>query len=270
MRKRSPERRHRPGACHHEPVRKVLIIGIGAGDPEHVTVQAVNAMNAVDVFFVLDKGDTTADLTEARRAICERFATQRPFRTVVIADPPRDRTAADYPGAVRDWRDERARLIEEALLAELGDDGVGGILAWGDPALYDGTIRILDTIAARGTVPVTYEVVPGITSVQALTARHRIMLNRVAGAVHITTGRRLAAGWPEGCDDVVVMLDADLACRAYRDEDLDIYWGAYLGTPDELLVAGRLGKVIDEIEAVRREARARKGWIMDTYLLRRV
>ena len=43
-------------------MRKVLIIGIGAGDPEHVTVQAVNAMNAVDVFFVLDKGDTTADL----------------------------------------------------------------------------------------------------------------------------------------------------------------------------------------------------------------
>ncbi|MFC5001532.1 precorrin-6A synthase (deacetylating) [Dactylosporangium cerinum] len=250
-------------------MRKVLIIGIGAGDPEHVTVQAVNAMNAVDVFLVLDKGDTTADLTEARRAICERFATSRPFRTVVIADPPRDRTAPDYEGAVRDWRDERARMIEEALLAE-AEDGVVGILAWGDPALYDGTIRILDTIAARGNVAVDYEVIPGITSVQALTARHRIMLNRVAGPVHITTGRRLAAGWPDGCDDVVVMLDADLACRAYRDEDVDIYWGAYLGTPDELLVAGRLGKVIDEIDAVRREARARKGWIMDTYLLRRV
>ena len=248
-------------------MRKVLIIGIGAGDPDHVTMQAVEAMNAVDVFLVLDKGDTTADLTGARRAICERFATRRPHRTVVIADPPRDRTAADYEGAVRDWRDERARLIEEALLA---DDGVFGILAWGDPALYDGTIRILDTIAARGNVAVDYEVIPGITSVQALTARHRIMLNRVAGAVHITTGRRLAAGWPGGCDDVVVMLDADLACRAYRDEDIDIYWGAYLGTPDELLVAGRLGKVVDEIDAVRREARARKGWIMDTYLLRRV
>jgi precorrin-6A synthase len=249
-------------------VRKVLIIGIGAGDPEHVTVQAVTAMNAVDVFFVLDKGDTTADLTEARRAICERFATRRPFRTVVIADPPRDRTAADYEGAVRDWRDERARMIEEALLAE-AEDGVVGILAWGDPALYDGTIRILDTIAARGNVAVDYEVIPGITSVQALTARHRIMLNRVAGPVHITTGRRLAAGWPDGCDDVVVMLDADLACRAYRDEDVDIYWGAYVGTEDEILVAGRVADVAEEIQRVRREARERKGWVMDSYLLRR-
>src|SRR5689334_8873041 len=101
-------------------------------------------MNAVDVFLVLDKGDTTADLTGARRAICERFATEKAFRTVVIADPPRDRVAADYEGAVRDWRDERARLIEEALEQQ---EGVVGILAWGDPALYDGTIRILDTIA---------------------------------------------------------------------------------------------------------------------------
>ncbi|GAA2578749.1 precorrin-6A synthase (deacetylating) [Dactylosporangium fulvum] len=249
-------------------MRKVLVIGIGAGDPEHVTMQAVTAMNAVDVFFVLDKGATTADLTEARRAICERYVTGREYRTVTLADPPRDRVAADYQGAVRDWRDERARILEEAIMAELGEDGVGGILAWGDPALYDGTIRILETITAHGELD--YEVIPGISSVQALAARHRVALNRVAGPIHITTGRRLAAGWPEGCDDVVIMLDADLACRAYRDQDIDIYWGAYLGTPDELLIAGRLDKVIDQIESVRREARAGKGWIMDTYLLRRV
>jgi precorrin-6A synthase len=249
-------------------MRKVLIIGVGAGDPDQVTVQAINAMNGVDVFFVLDKGDTTAELTRARRALCERYVTARDYRTVVIADPPRDRAAADYQGAVRDWRDERSRLIADAIERELGEDGVGGILAWGDPALYDGTIRILETIRDGGR-PVDYEVIPGISSVQILAARHRVTLNRVAGAVHITTGRRLAAGWPVGCDDVVVMLDADLACRALRDEPIDIYWGAYLGTPDELLVAGRLAEVIDHIDSVRQDARSRKGWIMDTYLLRR-
>jgi precorrin-6A synthase len=246
-------------------MRKVLIIGVGAGDPEQVTVQAINAMNAVDVFFVLDKGDAAAELTEARRALVSRYVTRDGVRTVVIADPPRDRTAPDYAGAVADWRDERARLLASAIEAELGPDGVGGILAWGDPALYDGTIRVLEGI---GTVE--YDVIPGISSVQILTARHRVTLNRVAGAVHITTGRRLAARWPDGCDDVVVMLDAGLACRRYRDEPIDIYWGAYLGTADEILVRGRLGDVIDEIETVRAAARARKGWIMDTYLLRRL
>ena len=37
-------------------MRKLLLIGIGAGDPEQLTVQAINAMNTVDAFFVLDKG----------------------------------------------------------------------------------------------------------------------------------------------------------------------------------------------------------------------
>jgi precorrin-6A synthase len=248
-------------------MRKLLIIGVGAGDPEQVTVQAINAMNAVDAFFVLDKGEAAAELTEARKALCARYVTGG-YHTVIIPDPPRDRVAADYAGAVRDWRDERARLLAGAIERELPEGGVGGILAWGDPALYDGTIRVLDTIRDAGH-DVDYEVIPGISSVQILTARHRVTLNRVAGPVHITTGRRLAAGWPPDSDDVVVMLDAGLACQVYRGEPIDIYWGAYLGTPDELLVAGRLGDVVDEIAKVRAEARARKGWIMDTYLLRR-
>ncbi|MBV9577140.1 MAG: precorrin-6A synthase (deacetylating), partial [Chloroflexi bacterium] len=45
-------------------MRKVLVIGIGAGNIEHVTVQAINALNRVDVFFITDKGSTTADLVE--------------------------------------------------------------------------------------------------------------------------------------------------------------------------------------------------------------
>ncbi len=34
------------------------------------------------------------------------------------------------------------------------------------------------------------------------------------------------------------MLDSDLVCRKYADQDLTIFWGAYLGTADELLVSG--------------------------------
>ena len=139
---------------------------------------------------------------------------------------------------------------------------------WGDPSLYDSTLRIVERVIARGAVDLEYEVVPGITAVQALTARHRIVLNRVGEPVTITTGRRLA-GMPAGQDDVVVMLDGEEAFRAVDGDDVDIWWGAYLGTPDEVLRAGRLADVRDDISATRAEARARKGWIMDTYLLRR-
>src|SRR3569833_4508602 len=125
-------------------MRRLLVIGIGAGDPAYVTLQAVEAMNAVDVVFVLDKGEAANDLTEARRELCERDI-RSPYRIVTVEDPPRDRTAADYPGAVRQWRDERARRIEHALGTELGEDGCGGILVRGDPSLYDGTIRVVES-----------------------------------------------------------------------------------------------------------------------------
>jgi precorrin-6A synthase len=250
-------------------MRRVLVIGIGAGDPEHVTVQAINALNEVDVFFVIEKGHETDELVLLRKEICERYIDEQTYRIVEITDPPRDRTTPAYRAAVEEWRARRAELWERAIADELDDDGCGAFLVWGDPSLYDSTLAVLEQILARGTVAFEHEVVPGISSVQALTARHRMPLNRVGGAVQITTGRRLAEGFPDGVDEVVVMLDADCSFRHLQDDALEIHWGAYLGMEDEILVSGRLDEVGGEIERLRREARERKGWIMDAYLLRR-
>jgi precorrin-6A synthase len=116
---------------------------------------------------------------------------------------------------------------------------------------------------------VEVEVVPGVSSLHLLTARFGIPLNRVGAEVRITTGRRLLDGPPtEGCD-VAVFLDAH--CRFTElplDGPLDLYWGAYLGTADELLISGALAEVRDDVVARRAEARSRKGWMFDTYLLR--
>ncbi len=225
------------------------MIGVGAGDPEYMTVQAIRALNALDVLYVLDKGD---ELTAARRSLVAQFR-EAPLREVTILDPPRGRGAE----AVAAWRAERVRLISEAL-----EDGVGGFLAWGDPTLYDALIDVLVDVGVEFTV------VPGISAVSALTARHRVMLNRVGRSVLITTGRRLLTdGWPVGVHDVIVMLDFE---QAFLQVEADwIYWGAFLGTPDEILIAGRLVEVREEIARVRAEARERKGWMFDTYLLRR-
>ena len=251
-------------------MRRLLVIGIGAGDPEHVTAQAVRALNEVDVFFVVDKGGDTGDLVALRKEVCERFIEDPSYRIVEVPDPPRDRQATAYAGAVDDWRAKRAEVWGGALRDELSDDAVGGLLVWGDPSLYDSTIDVVERILAAGTIVFEYEVIPGISSVHALTARHRIALNRVGGAVQITTGRRLANdGWPDGIDDLVVMLDADCSFRAVDPDGVEVFWGAYLGTPDELLVAGPLAEAGPRIEELRAEARRRKGWIMDTYLLRR-
>lgn len=246
---------------------RLRVVGIGVGDPVFVTTEAAQALRELDVVLVLDKSGPAHELTLARQAILEHFVPQPP-RTVVLDDPKRDREDPDYTGAVARWRTARVDLLERTLHEELPEGGQAGILVWGDPALYDGTIRIARDLVARDP-SIDFDVIAGISSVQALCARHRIPLNRVSGAVEITTGRRLEQAWPEGVDDVFVMLDSHLRCRAYADEEVDIYWGAYLGGADEILVAGRLGEVIDEIQSLRDAARERKGWVMDSYLLRR-
>ncbi|OSC40925.1 precorrin-6A synthase (deacetylating) [Mycobacterium decipiens] len=242
--------------------RHIHVIGIGAGDPDYVTAQAIHALNDTQVFFAMDKGEAKGDLVELRRKICARFIREPGYRFVELSDPARS-TAAEYREAVSDWHAARARIWAAAISAELGPDGVGAFLAWGDPALYDSTLRVLDAVAAE--VDISYDVVPGITAVQALTARHRIPLNEVGEPVLITTGRQLRAHGLSG--SAVVMLDGDCSFRACPP-DTRIWWGAYLGTDDELLVAGTVGEVGTRIAALRAQARARHGWIMDTYLLR--
>jgi precorrin-6A synthase len=254
-------------------MRSLLLIGIGAGDPSQITVQAVEAMRRVDAFLVLDKPGPADELTALREHICARYLPDGGYRVVREVDPARDRTAPGYAAAVSDWHDQRAAVYEEMLKREVPADGVAGILVWGDPALYDSTLRVVEHLRRRAVVDVRVEVLPGISSVQALAAAHQVLLNRVGGEILITTGRRLARGWPAGADDVVVMLDSHCVftqIAATPDgADVDIYWGAYLGTPDELLVGGPLREVADEIVRARAAARTRKGWVMDTYLLRR-
>lgn len=260
------------GAVSTGAGRELVLIGIGAGDPDWITLEAVRAVQTIDVLFVVLKEDELDELVQARRAIVERHRTAPP-RTVELRDPPRPwRTAPDYDAAVARWRSQRLEQWGAAVEAELGEGKSGGFLVWGDPSLYESTLAIVtelvDACAAAGR-PVGLRVLPGISSVLALAARHRIPLNRQGRAVQISPARLLRDGMPDGVDDVVVMLDGQQTFAKIDPTGLDIYWGAYLGTPDEILLAGDLAEVRGQILATRADATARKGWMFDTYLLRR-
>jgi precorrin-6A synthase len=259
--------------------RELYVIGIGAGNPEHLTLQAVAAMNRVDVFFTIDKGavdgGATADLAALRAELLARHVT-RPHRVVAAPEVPRERDSAayvdtaSYVDLATRWQLRRGMLYEAMIAEALRPGETGAFLVWGDPALYDGTLPLLQRIAERTHDQLRIVSIPGISSVAALAAAHRLVLNRVGAPVLITTGRRLAdEGMPRDVDDVVVMLDGRTAFADLPDTDLDIFWGAYLGTPDELLVSGDLLAARDEIVRRRAGGRARHGWIMDIYLLRR-
>lgn len=245
-------------------LRTMLVIGIGAGNPDHLTLQAIKAMCRADVVFLVEKRRATRPLEDLRRRMLAEHAPQEP-RVVTIEDPDRERTPADYRATVAAWRDERSRRWDAAIAAHLHDGETGAFLVWGDPAFYDSTLDVLDDLALAD---LAIEVVPGISSPQALAAAHGIALNRLGGAIELTPGRRYADGVPDDVDDAVVLLDTREAWRRVPD-DVDVYWGAYLGTPDELLIAGPVREVEDEISSARASAREKHGWMFDTYLLRR-
>lgn len=246
-------------------MRKVRLIGIGSGHPDQVTVEAVKALNSVDYFIVSDKGNGTDDLIRLREEICRRHI-DGDWRIVGVRDPERDRDdPADYAKAVTDWHEARSVAYEQALVDNPGD---AGFLVWGDPAFYDSSIRIVERIQARGNVGFEYDVIPGISSLQVLAARHKIVLHGIGEPFVVTTGRRLHEAAEAGLDNIVVMLNSRFAA-ADLVGDWDVWWGTNLGTRDEVLVAGRLDEVIDTIHAARAAAKAEAGWIMDIYLLRR-
>ncbi|MFE6385581.1 precorrin-6A synthase (deacetylating) [Nocardiopsis dassonvillei] len=244
---------------------RVRILGIGMG-PRHVTPEVADALRGSDYAVAARKrGDD--GLLALRRAVCEAHGVP----LVAVPDPERDRDdPADYAAAVAAWHEARVAAYER-VLGERG--GTAAFLVWGDPGLYDSTLRIVERIAERGAVAVEYDVLPGVSAPQLLAARHRIVLHEVGRPVHVTPARRLGEAVAAGQDNIVVMLGGEavlggeLAFGELRD--WTVWWGANLGTDTEELVAGRVGAAQLDIAARRRRARARAGWVMDVALLRR-
>jgi precorrin-6A synthase len=246
------------------PAVRIRIIGVGMG-PHHVTLEAASAIRSCDYVLAAAKSDED-ELLEVRRAICAEHGGPE---LVAVSDPVRDRspglTPDGYEGVVGDWHDARAAEYAQ-VLGKRG--GTAGFLVWGDPALYDSTIRVVERVRALG-LEVEYDVVPGISALQLLAARHRIVLHEVGQPVHVTTGRRLQEAVAAGLGNIASMLNSsperlDLTGM----EDWTIWWGANLGAAGERLVSGRLGDVLPEIEESRAAAKVDAGWVMDIFLVR--
>jgi precorrin-6A synthase len=244
----------------------LTLVGIGTGNPDHLTRQAIRALNDADVILIPRKGAAKADLADLRRAICADVVTNPATKLVEFDLPVRDASNPDYLSRVEDWHDAIALCWANAVASALGPTGKVALLVWGDPSLYDSTLRI----AARLKPAPRVTVIPGITSLQALCAAHAIALNDIGAPVLITTGRQLRDhGWPASADTLAVMLDGDCAFQSLDPQGVTIWWAGYVGMAEEMLFSGPLATTGRKIIAARAAARAQHGWIMDIYLLRR-
>jgi precorrin-6A synthase len=242
---------------------RLHLIGIGTGDPGHLTRAAIAAINAADVILLPEKAGK-ADLADFRRALLACVLENPLTRILPFPMPGREPDPADYLQTVETWHDAIAVEWQAALARDLPSGGTAALLVWGDPSLYDSTLRIAGRLAG-----VTVEVTPGITAIQALTAAHRLALNTLGGSVVLVTGRRLRDhGWPDGAETVVVMLDGAESFGVLDPGGFDIWWGANLGRPEQALLAGPLDRIGPMVADAKRRLRATVGWAMDIYLLR--
>ncbi|KAJ55170.1 precorrin 6A synthase [Actibacterium mucosum KCTC 23349] len=241
------------------------LIGIGSGNPDHVTVQGIKALNAADLVLIPLKGAEKTELAALRHQICDVHLSNPKTKIAAFDLPVRDTANLSYHHGVNDWHDAIAEVWAKNIAAHPDAQNVA-MLIWGDPSLYDSALRI----AARLNPAPNVQVVPGITAIQALTAAHAIPFNDIGAPVVVTTGRQLRDhGFPTDADSAVIMLDGQCSFDTLPGEAFDIWWGAYVGMDQQVLRAGRLQDVADDIKAARTEARQRYGWVMDVYLLRR-
>ncbi len=248
------------------------LVGIGSGNPEHLTLQAIRTLEQADVILLPRKGDDKVELADLRRGIVADVLKTTP-KVIEFDYPVRDADTPKYLDGVNTWHDALATIWGDLIRDHVGQEGAGdghvALMVWGDPSLYDSTLRIAERLLAQN-FEMLVNVVPGITSLQMLTAAHAIPLNDLGAAVQITTGRNLRdQGWPRGVSVVAVMLDGECSFQHLAQQrGLHIWWGAYVGMPQQILAEGPLHEVCDQIVELRKSARAANGWIMDIYLLR--
>ena len=254
-----------------------VLIGIGTGNPDHLTHEASDAIRSSDLILLPLKGGERSSLAALRHRIIaaqintqesDRFRRAPPVCEFLL--PDRDPSIINYRERVDHWHDRIAEVWEQTLREHFGTTPTGkvALLIWGDPSLYDSSLRIANRL--RQSLQLNCRVVPGITAIQALCAAYAITLNTVGEPLIITTGRKLSEqGWPDSVNTAVVMLDGNCAFTTLAMDKFHIWWGAYVAMEEELLISGPLDKVANTIVERRAQARKAHGWVMDIYLLQK-
>jgi precorrin-2/cobalt-factor-2 C20-methyltransferase len=195
---------------------RLIGVGVGPGDPEHVTLKAVRVLREADRVFVPD-GGRAAEIVAA-------YAEPHPLTFAMT----------DVASRTEHW-ERAAREIATVT-------GTAAFATIGDPNLYSTFTSIAN--AVRALVPdVEIETVPGITALQDLAARSGTVLaegdERLA-LVPYTAGDESLRQALAAFDTVIVYKGGrrlPAVLRAVDDHGRRAVYGEELGRPGQTLVA---------------------------------
>lgn len=196
---------------------RLVGVGVGPGDPEHLTLKALRVLREADRIFVPSTETTQGAAGRAERIVVPHVEAGRIERL----------TFAMRDDAARAGNWDRAGA---AIAAVAGAGGTAAFATIGDPNLYSTFTYVAATV--RDLVPdVTVETVPGITALQDLAAR--------SGTVLAEGDERLAlVPWPAGGDRLREALD--------RFETVVVYKGGR-ALPEVLETIGDAGRLDESV-----------------------
>lgn len=166
-------------------------IGVGPGDPEHLTLKALKALGRADRVFV----PVTEAAGETGRAEHVVAAHVDPAKIERLGFSMRDASL----------RQENWDRAGEAIAAILRDGGTAAFCTLGDPNVYSTFTYMWHTV--RGLLPdVVVETIPGITAMQDLASRSGAILtegNESLTLLPLTAGEDVLRAALRGSDTVV-------------------------------------------------------------------
>lgn len=141
---------------------RLVGVGVGPGDPGHLTLKALAELQAADRVFVPGTDATRGEAGRAERIVAPHVAPERVER-LRFAMRDDDARAGHWDRA------------GEAIAAVVGQGATAAFATIGDPNLYSTFSYVAETV--RGLVPaVVLDTVPGITALQDLAARSQTVL----------------------------------------------------------------------------------------------
>ena len=206
---------------------KLYGVGIGPGDPQYLTLRAVDVLRAADVIFT----------------VISRNAADSVSRNVVESLHPQGEIRLQMFTMSRD-REERAAQVRanaEAIMAELKAGKNCAFATLGDAMTYSTFGYVLEII--RTELPgVEVEIVPGITSFATLAAKAGKVLAENGESLHVIPSFRAEQveklEFPAGSTTVLLKTyrsRAALLERLRREKDVEIIYGERLTMPGEAL-----------------------------------